>query len=100
MVESDTDDRVDDALLQEAFIEGFKQSAEGFNWEFHNPPPEYDGVEEYLTDLFADWLDGRVVEFTCIDCETHIRRKRNQMDIDGLSPKRCVQCTFDRMAEP
>lgn len=40
---------------------------------------------------------GGTVEFTCIDCGEHIKRERHQMDIAGLTPQRCTQCTFDQM---
>jgi len=41
---------------------------------------------------------GGSVEFECIDCGEHIERERHQMDIAGMTPKRCSSCTFDRMA--
>lgn len=73
----------------------------------------FGGIEERL--LLGDWLGapvptlertelaelegtGGTVEFTCIDCDEHIKRGRHQMDIAGLTPQRCTQCTFDKMA--
>lgn len=40
------------------------------------------------------------VEFTCIDCDEHVNRERHQMDVEGLAPQRCANCTLGRMAEP
>jgi hypothetical protein len=42
----------------------------------------------------------RWIKFECIDCGENISRPPHQMDVDGLTPKRCASCTFDRMAEP
>jgi DNA-directed RNA polymerase subunit RPC12/RpoP len=40
------------------------------------------------------------IQFTCIDCGKDVDREPHKMDVEGLTPKRCAQCVFDRMAEP
>jgi hypothetical protein len=34
------------------------------------------------------------VEFECIDCGDHVNREAHELDIDGLTPQRCVSCTL------
>jgi endogenous inhibitor of DNA gyrase (YacG/DUF329 family) len=40
------------------------------------------------------------IQFECIDCGKDVDREPHQMDVDGLTPKRCAQCVFERMGEP
>jgi hypothetical protein len=37
------------------------------------------------------------VAFECIDCHEEQNRDAHQMDINGMAPQRCAQCTFARM---
>jgi len=39
------------------------------------------------------------VEFECTDCEDHINRETHHMDVQGLAPQRCADCTLETMAE-
>jgi DNA-directed RNA polymerase subunit RPC12/RpoP len=39
------------------------------------------------------------VEYECIDCNEHVNRETHQLDVDGVAPARCAECTFERMAE-
>jgi len=83
-------------LLLKAFKAGFEQSAEGFNSEHM---PNLAKKNSVVASRFEDWFSENAVEFECIDCGDHILRERHKMDIDGLTPKRCTSCTFDRMSE-
>jgi hypothetical protein len=97
-------------LLWRAYLAGFKRSYEGWNGEF----PWYQGDEKQeelketlrhgwngtADDSFEGWYEANVVDFECIDCGEHVTRPRNDnIDIDGMTPKRCGACTLDRMGE-
>lgn len=38
------------------------------------------------------------IQFTCKDCGKEVDREPNSMDIDGIAPVRCAECTMKRMA--
>lgn len=44
-----------DPMFQ-AFYAGFKESAEGFNYEMQSYPPEYDSFREFMKEKYKDWL--------------------------------------------
>jgi hypothetical protein len=39
------------------------------------------------------------VAFECIDCESYRNRETHQLDVEGVTPQRCTECTLARMAE-
>jgi len=39
------------------------------------------------------------VAYVCSDCGDEVGRDTHQMDITGVAPSRCAQCTFERMGE-
>jgi hypothetical protein len=96
-------------LLWQAYLAGFKRSGEGWNGEY----PWYQGeekqaeIKETLREQFGEtgdgfegWYQKNVVSFECIDCgESVTRPRKDGIDIDGLTPKRCGSCTLERMAE-
>lgn len=43
--------------------------------------------------------DRERLQYTCIDCGKDVDRYPHHMDIEGITPSRCTQCTFDRMGE-
>jgi len=38
------------------------------------------------------------IQFTCKDCGKEVDREPHSMDIDGLTPVRCAECTMEQMA--
>lgn len=39
------------------------------------------------------------IQFTCKDCGKEVDREPHHMDVDGMTPVRCSNCTLERMAE-
>jgi len=48
----------------------------------------------------SEWrAEGERVQFTCMDCGTEVDREPNDMDIPGLTPRRCPECVAQKMGE-
>jgi len=58
------------------------------------PVPTLERTE--LVTLEGDRFPEKI-EFTCSDCGEEVEREPNQLDIPGVTPKRCVSCTMDQM---
>jgi DNA-directed RNA polymerase subunit RPC12/RpoP len=37
------------------------------------------------------------VQFTCMDCGKEVDREPTDIDVPGLTPQRCFQCTLEAM---
>jgi DNA-directed RNA polymerase subunit RPC12/RpoP len=60
----------------------------------------FEAGESSQYDEFQAWLNSELVEYTCNDCGKQVIRTRVEwLDIDGITPHRCVSCTLDAMAE-
>ena len=54
---------------------------------------------EFVSGYHRCEADRDRVAFECLDCGETIDREAHHMDVSGLTPQRCAQCTLDAMAE-